>query len=175
MIDLKRIDISRLALILVGAAAMILTLYNGDRFAQNNADALRILIMVFSILAGILIAIITLIGDPDSLYGGSWRIASIHRRQILRRLRRYRILFYVYLMVITLAFCTTLLRGPEPNPLSGISAGCERFALGLGVGALVWSFGLPSAIINAHKERLNQAVEGRKSRNAGTGPKEDPS
>ena len=173
MIDLKRIDIGRLALILLGAAAMVLTLSHGDRFAQNNADALRILIMVFSILAGILIAIITLIGDPDSLYGGSWRIASIHRRQILKRLRRYRILFYVYLVVITLAFCTALLRSDEPNSLGRISAECQRFALGLGVAALVWSFGLPSAIINAHKERLREAVERRRSRNSDSGSEKD--
>lgn len=162
----KHIDYGRIAVLLAGATTCGVTLACGDQFTEDNPDALRILIMVFSIMAGILIAIITLIGDPDSLYGGSWRIASIHRRQILRRLRRYQILFYVYLVVIALAFCATLLNGADPNPLEGITKNCERWALGLGAGALVWSFGLPSAIINAHRERLAEAVEQRKSPNA---------
>ena len=164
MIDSKRIAFGRLVLLLGGVAAFALTLAQGDRFTTNNADALRILIMVFSFFAGILIAIITLVGDPDSLYSGSWRIANSHRRQILRRLRRYRILFYVYLVVITLAFCTTLLNDACPEPLGWVSDKCERLALSLGAAALIWSFGLPSAIINAHKQRLNEMVKERESR-----------
>ncbi len=35
-----------------------------------------------SILAGILIAIITMLGDPRVLYRGSWRVASAHRREV---------------------------------------------------------------------------------------------
>ena len=129
-------------------------------YAEGNVEALRILVTAFSILAGFLIAIITMAGDPKMLYPGSWKVASAHRRQIKRALNRYRWLFYVYLAVITLAFAAAL--------FGKVAAQCpvmywlERCALSLGVAALFWSFGLPTAIIRIQLDRLSGEVDDRR-------------
>ena len=154
------IDFRRTGLVLVGLLAAVSTLLFGRSLTEGNIEALRILVTVFSILAGILIAVITMLGDPRALYPGSWRIASAHRRNLRRVLSRYQCLFYVYLAVIALAFVGTL--------FGRISCETEfarwfgRVALSLGAGALVWSFGLPAAIIKAQMERLDEEVRKRR-------------
>ena len=85
---------------ILGLLVILLTLVFGESLTRGNKDALNIMVTVFSILAGIMIAVITVLGDPSALYGGSWRIANAHHREIRRRLGRLALLFYVYLMVI---------------------------------------------------------------------------
>jgi len=51
----------------------ILLSYLGQPFIHGNQDAVNIIVTVFSILAGFLVAVITLVGDPKSLPSGSCR------------------------------------------------------------------------------------------------------
>ena len=159
--DKRTIDYKRVVFILIGLALGILVLVFGDRITTGNSEALRILVTVFSILAGIMIAVVTAIGSPEDLYKGSWRIASLHRREKLRIINRYIVLFYVYLVVISLAFISALLGKVVSH--SELIPYVERATISLGVAALFWSFGLPSAIWRAQKDRLDEEVENRKA------------
>lgn len=114
----------------------------------------------FSILAGFLIAIITMAGDPKMLYPGTWKVASAHRREIRRALTRYQCLFYVYLTVIVMAFGAALFAKVAAD--FPVVRWMERVALSLGVAALFWSFGLPTAIIRIQLDRLTGEVEDRR-------------
>ena len=154
------INYGRVVFILVGLAIGGTTFWFSEPLT-DNIEAIRILVTVFSILAGFLIAIITMLGDPRALYKGSWRVASAHRRQIHQGLMRYAVLFYMYLVVIALAFIAALLARVTSD--EAIVRLVERFVFSAGVAALFWSFGLPTAIIRVQKDRLDEEVERRRS------------
>ena len=157
---IKQIDPLRLAFLLTGFCAAGLAFWFGDPLVSGNVEALKILVTAFSILAGIVIAIIAILGDPAGLYSGSWRVASAHRRQIKRRLRRFAVLFYLYLIVIGLTYAAVL--AGNSTMCSEIARWAERLTLSAGVGAFVWSFVLPVTIINAHMKRLDEEVKKRR-------------
>ena len=90
----------------------------------------------------------------------------MHRREIHRALVRYKWLFYVYLIVIGLTFLATLLGKPVADDTICIAETLGKWfgrsALSLGVAALIWSFGLATAIIQVQVDRLDEEVEHRK-------------
>ena len=154
----------RIGLGLLGIVVFAVLIYIGPASTSGKSDwALRILATALSILAGILLAVITLLGDPRGLYLGNWRVANSHRRDIRHTLNRFMLLFWLYLLVIALALLTALLDAYEPNAetekwLSWV----KHIALSGGCVALLWSFSLPMTIRNAQLGRLDREVEERR-------------
>lgn len=162
----RGIAYGRVALLLVGLVTGLGIFFLFGTYIDGNIDAFRMLITLFSILAGFLITIMTITGDPRSLYAGSWRTASMHRREIHRALVRYKWLFYVYLTIIGLTFLATLFERPVSDDtmciVETLGKWFGRSALGLGMAALIWSFGLATALIHVQVDRLDEEVERRK-------------
>ena len=69
----RTIDYKRVVFILMGLALGILVLVFGDRVTTGNSEALRNLVTVFSILAGIMIAVVTAIIDNFALLEDAMR------------------------------------------------------------------------------------------------------
>lgn len=149
----------RSATILTGLVCAVAALIFGGPLANGNTDALRLIVSLFAVLAGFIIAIITASSNPKFLYPGNWRIASVHRDEIERALGRYQWLFYIYLVTVTLAFTTTLFKGVGP---AWVTHWLERCTFSLAAAALIWSFGLPAVIARVRKRILDQEVENRK-------------
>lgn len=156
----------RFALGVAGVGLLAALLYLGPSASNTGDTALRILATALSILAGILLAIIAMLGDPRSLYPGSWRVASAHRRQIRHALNRSAMLFWLYLAVIALAFGATLIESYAPSAID--PRWVKHFALSLGSVALLWSFSLPWVIRKAQLERLDDEVERRRKQTRST-------
>ena len=150
----------RLVLIAIGIVLGGSVSVWGHALTDGNTAALRILVIAFSILVGFLIAVITMAGDPKALYPGTWRVASAHRREIGRALSRYKLLFYAYLSVILLTLLSELFRRLAAE--TPIVLWFDRASLGLGVAALVWSFGLPTQLIRVQMDRLQDGVDARR-------------
>jgi hypothetical protein len=74
-----------------------------------NEKALDILVNIYSILAGFLIGVIALIGDPSSLPSGSWRIAEASTKNVFRNLQGTRNLLTVCLITLFCIFIYKLL------------------------------------------------------------------
>lgn len=159
---MKTIDFYSIGIILGGLIAFSVTLVFGELLTHKNTVALTVMATVFSVFAGFTIAITTLLGDPGGLYPGSWRIASAHRRQVRRRLRRQAVLFYVYLLVLGLAFAAALLGNIKGD--SELARWFERIALSFGAGAFVWSLALPLSVFRANVGRLDAEVDTRRPR-----------
>ena len=149
-----RVAWGRVSLLTVAAGFAIATYKYASPAAVASKESLGILVTTFSVLAGILVAVYTVLGDPQALYPGTWRTASLHKKEVLRALARYDLLFYLYLGVLSLSFLAALMRCSE---------WIARAALSLGAFALVLSFGLPQAVARAQKDRLEQEVEGRRT------------
>ena len=65
--DKKSISYSRVAFILIGLVLGAVVLIFGGEVTAGNSEALRILVTIFSILTGIMIAVISAIGTPEDL------------------------------------------------------------------------------------------------------------
>ena len=162
---MKKINIRSAGVLLAGFAtiavtALFVTGFFGEPVTWQNTNALNILATVFSVFAGFIIAIVTVLGNPTILYSGSWRMASAHRRQLRSKLRRQIALFYVYLSILGLTFASALLDNIEGCSL--IADWVARIALSLGAGAFVWSFALPFSIFRASMDSLDEGVESRR-------------
>ena len=157
----RRFAWGRIAFILAGVGLFVILLRLGPPpVGQSSDPALRMLANALSILAGFLIAVIVMLGDPRSLYRGNWRIASAHRREIRRALNRTAYLFCAYLTVIALVFVASLL---DTYALTIIDPRwMKHIALSAGGAVLLWSFALPLVILKAQLSRLDEEVKDRK-------------
>lgn len=152
-----------IAFVVAGLILLTGLLYLGPPENGTNGPALQMLGHALSILAGILLAIITMMGDPRNLYRGSWQIASMHRHQIRRVLDRSLLFFWLYLLTITFAFVAVVLGEYTSDVFdSYLVRWMKHVALSLSSVALLWSFGLPVIIRRAQLHRLDVEVDRRK-------------
>ena len=159
----KPLSGKRVAFGFAGLLLFLALMYLGPTPPGKGDLALRILATALSILAGILLAVITLLGDPRSLYPGNWRVASAHRRQIRVALNRAAALFWMYLGTIAIGLAAVLLEAYEPQLLAPCLVGwLKHLAMCFGSVALLWSFWLPASIRRAQLDRLDEEVERRK-------------
>lgn len=137
----------------------ILLSYLGQPFIHGNQDAVNIIVTVFSILAGFLVAVITLVGDPKSLPSGSWRAAELGSVLTYNRLVRKKWLFNAYLVTLFLIFITVLLKDKFPTLVIVL----EYIYVFFASIACILSFKLPSALLELQSERIeNEITERRK-------------
>lgn len=147
----------KVVIFVFGLLTGILVFFIGpDQAGHTNDEAVRILVTVFSVLSGFLIASITITGNPGSLRIGSWRIASSDRRQSEGMLALYTVLFYVYLVIILTALLIATVRFRIPYTLY---EWLRHGNLSLGVAAIVWSFGLPISLAHQQMRQLDRKVE----------------
>ena len=117
------------------------------------------IVTVFSILAGFLIAVITLIGDPKSLPLGTWRAARLASERTYSRLVRQQWLFYIYLLALVLIFVSMLAKKKFP----AVNHVIEYAYLFFSNAAFIFSFRLPGTLMELQKERVEQEIEERKA------------
>ncbi|MCG9761637.1 MULTISPECIES: hypothetical protein [unclassified Pseudoalteromonas] len=134
--------------------------YFGQPYIHNNQDAVNIIVTVFSILAGFLIAVITLIGDPKSLPAGGWQVAQLGSVLTYNRLVRKKWLFKLYLITLFLIFCAILIKKPCPKLVIWF----EYIYLYTGFIASVLSFKLPAALMELQEERIQNEINERRKK-----------
>jgi len=66
-------------------------------------------------MAGVLITIKTLLGEPGLYSGGSWRADTVRRSNVYRRLVRQKLLFILCLITLALVFVSMLLKNDEAS------------------------------------------------------------
>ncbi|WP_027252097.1 hypothetical protein [Photobacterium halotolerans] len=143
-----------------------------------NEKALDTLVNIYSILAGFLVGIIALIGDPLSLPSGSWRVAEKARINTRRNLKGTRNLLYIYLLTLFFIFSYKLftidgvlsiytkfnLETDIKNNLIDIKLLTERFILFLSYIAFFYSFMLPSKLFQVQEKRVDKEIEERRKK-----------
>lgn len=136
---------------------MLLT-YLARPYIHGNQDAVNIITTIFSILAGFLIAIITVLGDPSSLPKGSWRVARLGSDLTYNRLTRKKWLFLIYIITLVFVFIGTLIKGKHPV----LEFYIEIIYTFLSICAFIASLMLPSALMKLQQERIEQEILERK-------------
>jgi len=126
---------------------------------HENKEAVDVIITVYSIMSGFLIGIITIIGDPLFISGGSsWRYSEIARIKIKSRLTQQKWLFIAYLITLVLIFFSRLVYKVLPEIVMWI----EYVYVFLSVLAFIFSLTLPSTIMRIQMERVDLMIEQRK-------------
>lgn len=141
----------------ISVIAGILAGYFGLCLIDDNENATGVIVTVFSILAGFLIAVMTLLGD-QSILPGTWRIAEVQRRKIRTKLIRQKWLFYTYLLILLVIFVSSLTKSHWPETTDLL----ERLYFGLATTAFLLSFRLPSTLMEVQMDRVEAVIGARR-------------
>lgn len=134
--------------------------FYGQPLIHNNQDAINVIVTVFSILAGFLVAVITLIGDPKSLPTGGWQIARLGSDLTYNRLIRHKWLFKGYLITLFLIFVSIVVK----SKFSSVQVILEYIYMFFATTSCFLSFKLPSALMELQKERIEHEIEERRKK-----------
>jgi hypothetical protein len=152
-----RIAWTRICLFAVAIVSGLAAARYGQPYIHDNDRALNVIVTTFSILAGFLVAIMTIVGDPAAFSRRSWQVHELMRPAIYNNLLRQRWLFVLYLATLSAIFAEALI--PKESPLI---PWLERLYLGMAVAAFVISFGLPNALLRIQMARYDEAMESRR-------------
>ncbi len=132
----------------------------GQPLIHDNNDASSVIVNVFSILAGFLITIMTLLGEPSLFRGRTWRADAVRKSNVYRRLVRHKYLFITYLVILGLVFVSTLIF--KKYPQSNVVLWLERVYLALATIAFLMSLALPHRLMTLQLSRYDEMVESRR-------------
>lgn len=155
---MKNIDWSKLRFFTYALVLSCEGAYFAKPLMHSNSEALSVIVTAYSILAGFLVGIITLIGDPKSLPSGSWQIARLNSDVIYRRLKRHRFLFTAYLVTIALIFLSILLRKDHAD----INSIIEYAYLFLAIFCFMYSLKLPTTLMQLQEMRIEEEIKARR-------------
>lgn len=149
---------ANLRLAVLATVLSVLVGYFWQPLIHGNDQAINVIVTVFSVLAGFIVAIIAVVGDPILLPPGSWRAAELARDQLNNRLIRHQYLFVGYLITLALIFFALLVAKSFP----ACSTWLERFFLFFATFSFVLSMRLPGALMQAQRERIDAVIEHRR-------------
>jgi len=154
------IDYGRLIFITITIPLSIAAGVFGQPLLHGNEDAVSVIVNVFSILAGFLVTIMTLLGEPSLFRGRTWRSDAVRRSNVYRRLTRHRWLFIIYLLVLACIFIAALMTEKYPDHSSVVWI--ERIYLTMAAFAFLLSLALPTRLMNLQLSRFDEMVESRR-------------
>jgi hypothetical protein len=124
----------------------------------NNTDAVNTVVTIFSILAGFLIAVITLIAEPTLKQAKNWQELQLMKKTVQRKLFRQKLLFFLYLITLGVALGTFLV----PDAQAELRRWLETVFLGLATFVFLASFDLPGALMKIQMERYEAEMDATK-------------
>src|SRR5580698_9549501 len=140
----------RLVFIICSAALAAIAAWYGQPYVHHNADFVVIVVTVFTVFAGFLIGVITILGDPSMIPDGSWRIAEVRRDNIEKRLITHLWLFILYLLSIGLLLAGVLVQGAL-DERNIVRIWIECLYLFFAVFSFLLSFALPFGLMKLQK------------------------
>ena len=140
--------------IISGAISIYAAIFHGDLISGNEM-ALHTIVTVFSILAGFLVAVMTIIAEPMGNIGRTWRFYELKRDAVRRRLMRQKFLFVFYIITLILIFFYSLVRGKNAS-LDGY---VESGIVGLSVFCFVMSLSLPWVLMSTQLDRFDEIID----------------
>lgn len=146
--------------IIIAFAASVAAAYFWGGYLKNSDGAMSALIDVFAILAGVLVAVISIVGDPSMLLPGNWRIAYVHAEEMQNRIANFSHLFFVYIMSLLLLVVGMVLKDAKAENVEGVFILMTFFS----TFGILLSIPLPYSLMALQKERMREEVKARRSR-----------
>ena len=136
--------------------------YLGQPFVHSNEKAIDLIINVFAILAGFLIAIMTLFSDMRFDEDANWRQLQVREQRQEQRYAKHSMLFYAYLAVLVCVFVVILLQNHADFKDSHTIKIFEYLYLWLSCISLFYSVFLPGKLTQSRKEEFHKLMESKK-------------
>lgn len=149
------IDWVRVALLAAAAGLSLGGGYYLYPLVSGNKDAVNAIITVFSILAGFLIAVTTLLTEPVLKAATTWSELQTMRSTLQRKFRRYQLLFFLYLLCLGLAIAMYVI----PQALAPIRIALEYTFTSLSIFVFLCSLFLPKSLMQAQMERYDATLK----------------
>ncbi|MEK8086890.1 hypothetical protein WNB94_10755 [Aquabacterium sp. A3] len=153
------ISLAKVRLAVLSVILSALVSYFAQPMVHANDQAINVVVTVFSVLAGFLVAIIAIIGDPALLPPGSWRAAEMERDKLDGRIVRHKWLFIAYLITLGLIFSALVVSKNMPDATVWL----ERLFLFFGTFSFILSLQLPNVLMRVQRERIDAVIEHRRS------------
>lgn len=161
----REIDIRKVTIFIIIIVFSGIISYFAQPHIHGNEKAVDLIINVFSILAGFLVAIMTLFSDFSINNETNWREVSLQKQTIRVRAAKNKHLFYCYLIVLVFVFISILFAKSEGYLYQEIVKYAEYIYLYFASIALGYSLFLPNKIYQLQKEKLDNAIKERKPEN----------
>lgn len=126
-----------------------------DRIS-NNADAVNIIVTVFSVLAGFMMAVVGLLPDATIKRARTTEELILMKKTVERKLRRHEWLFYLYIVTLGLSLCLNLIKDETEWKKYA-----EMFFLSLSVFVFILSLTIPSALRQIQMDNYKAEIESR--------------
>lgn len=152
------IDWRRLAKLTAAILVSVAVGYYCQPLVAKNKDAVNAVVTIFSILAGFLIAVITLVAEPILRQAKDWQELQLMKQTVKRKLFRQRVLFFIYLLTLGVALSTFLV----PENQIDWRRWLEGTFLGLATFVFLASFGLPGSLIKIQMDRYEAELDATK-------------
>jgi len=152
------IDWKRSIFIGVAISVGLVAGFFGQPYIHGNERAIGVIVNVFSVLAGFLVAVMSIMGDPTGFVARNWRFAEKARPAVYSKLLRQKYLFILYLVVLSLITIESLIEKQLPR----IACIMEQVYFGAAVSAFILSLGLPSALMKIQMDRHDEMIEMRR-------------
>ena len=140
-----------------GAAAVlgsvVLTYFFGGALS-NDPNILGVIASIFSILAGVLIAVISILGDPSMLLDQSWRHSYLSAEETQRKIHRQTDVFMIYVLLLISLFAFMLCSGN-----ASYFWWLQRITFFLTALAFFASLSLPFTLRSIQRKRLDRAIQ----------------
>ena len=153
----------RSAYIFICVSISIAAAYFGSHLIRNNSDANTILITMFTVFAGFLVAVMVIIGDPAMIPAGSWRVAENRRENVERSLVRHMWLFWIYLAVIGLIFLVSILKEAKFEYVEEVRGYVERAYMFMAVFSFLLTLALPKMVSDVQRARVDAEIDKRRN------------
>lgn len=146
------------------ACLSALLAWKGQPLVHGNEKAVDLIINMFAILAGFLIAIMTLFSDMRFDEDANWRQLQLREDLQERHYDRHSLLFYAYIAVLICVFMVVLLKHSPEYENSTVLICFEYAYLFLACISVFYSVFLPSKLIQTRKEAFAQLMKHKKPR-----------
>lgn len=151
-------DRKRTIYITIAIAISLLSSFYGAPYIDQSASAISSIIDIYAILAAVLVAVISIIGDPAMLIPGGWRVGHVHAQQIQRRIGRFSHLFLLYILTLMFAVISIVAKDNQliyRHILYYLLTFLASFSF-------ILSLPLPYTLMKIQKDRMDEIVRKRK-------------
>lgn len=152
-------DRKRTIYIFLAAIISLLVSFYGAPSLEKTTNTISSIIDIYAILAAVLVAVISIIGDPAMLIPGGWRVGHVHAQQIQRRIGRFSHLFLLYIVTLMLAIMTMTAKDNQSDIRNALYFGFTFMASF----SFILSLPLPYTLMKIQKDRMEEIIRKRKT------------